>query len=126
MMAAQPARLCTPKNVAVRDDCSTASSCTRLSGISSHASCGRILVSHSVVCVQVDGVARVQVSKTIYHLTDMQDIRGVIGYKAHCSQKGRVTLVRSSTLVALRDSLNNTPWNVKRIILLSFKHFTKH
>ncbi len=76
---------------------------------------GRILVSHSVVCLQVDGVARVQVSKTMYHLTNMQDIRGVIGYKAHCSQKGQVTLVRSSTLVALRDSLSNTPWNVTRI-----------
>ncbi|CAL5226065.1 g8878 [Coccomyxa viridis] len=42
---------------------------------------------------QVDGVGRIQLSKTVYNFTHMQDIQGIIGYKAHCNQKGKVILM---------------------------------
>lgn len=42
---------------------------------------------------QVDGVGRVQVRKTLYNFTDMQDLRMVVGCKAHIDQKGHVTPV---------------------------------
>ncbi len=47
------------------------------------------------VLLQVDGVGRIQLSKTVYNFTHMQDIQGIIGYKAHCNQKGKVILVCS-------------------------------
>ncbi|KAK9902789.1 hypothetical protein WJX75_006026 [Coccomyxa subellipsoidea] len=40
---------------------------------------------------QVDGVGRVQISKTVYNFTDMQDMRLVLGCKAHVDQKGKIT-----------------------------------
>ncbi len=43
---------------------------------------------------QVDGVGRVQLSKTVYNFTDMQDLRLVLGCKAHIDQKGKITPVR--------------------------------
>ena len=33
----------------------------------------------------------------MYHFTELQDIRGFIGYKAHCNQKGQLVLVCSAT-----------------------------
>lgn len=45
------------------------------------------------MCAQVDGIGRVQLSKTIYNFTDMQDVRLVLGCKAHVDQKGTVTPV---------------------------------
>jgi hypothetical protein len=44
--------------------------------------------------LQVDGIGRVQISKTIYNFTDMQDVRLVLGCKAHVDQKGKITPVR--------------------------------
>ena len=44
--------------------------------------------------LQVDGVGHIQMSKALYHFTDMQDLWGAIGYKVHCNQKGQITLVR--------------------------------
>lgn len=47
--------------------------------------------------MQVDGVGRIQVSKTVYNFTDMQDMRLVLGCKAHVDQKGNITPVSSQT-----------------------------
>lgn len=41
---------------------------------------------------QVDAVGHIQLSKDMYHFTELQDIRGFIGYKAHCNQKGQLVL----------------------------------
>lgn len=49
---------------------------------------------------QVDGIGRAQLSKTIYNFTDMQDLRLVLGCKAHIDQKGKVTPVRVPALLA--------------------------
>ena len=45
--------------------------------------------------LQADGVARAQLSKVFYNWTDMQDLRVVLGAKAHVDQKGTVTPVCS-------------------------------
>ena len=40
--------------------------------------------------MQMDGVGRIQLSKTWYNFTDTQDIRAVMGCKAHVNHKGQV------------------------------------
>lgn len=44
--------------------------------------------------LQVDGMGTLQLSKTIYNLTEMQDVRGVLGCKAHVDRSGQITPVR--------------------------------
>ena len=44
--------------------------------------------------LQMDGVSRIQLSKSWYNFTDTQDIRAVVGCKAHVNHKGQVKLVR--------------------------------
>ena len=51
------------------------------------------------VSLQVDGMGTLQLSKTIYNFTEMQDVRGVLGCKAHVDRRGQITPVRSG----LRD-----------------------
>ena len=46
--------------------------------------------------LQVDGMGTLQLSKTLYNLTEMQDVRGVLGCKAHVDRSGQVTPVRPS------------------------------
>lgn len=41
----------------------------------------------------MDGVGRIQFSKSWYNFTDTQDIRAVVGCKAHVNHKGQVNLV---------------------------------
>lgn len=49
-----------------------------------------------VVSLQVDGMGTLQLSKTIYNFTEMQDVRGVLGCKAHVDRRGQITPVRPS------------------------------
>lgn len=51
----------------------------------------------ALLACQVDGIGRAQISKTIYNFTDMQDVRLVLGCKAHVDQKGKVTPVSLSS-----------------------------
>ena len=43
--------------------------------------------------LQMDGVGRIQLSKSWYNFTDTQDVRAVVGCKAHVNPKGQVNLV---------------------------------
>ena len=54
-----------------------------------------------VCCRQVDGIGRAQLSKTVYGFTDMQDLRMVLGCKAHVDQKGTLTTVSSMATPAV-------------------------
>ena len=48
-------------------------------------------------CEQVDGVGRVQLARTVYNFTDMQDVRVVLGYRMHVDKAGRAVGVRPLT-----------------------------
>jgi hypothetical protein len=43
----------------------------------------------------VEGTGRVQLSRTVYNFTDAQDVRVLVGYRAHVSDTGRVVGVRA-------------------------------
>ncbi len=45
--------------------------------------------------MQVEGTGRVQLSRTVYNFTDAQDVRVLVGYRAHVSDTGRVVGVRA-------------------------------
>ena len=45
--------------------------------------------------LQVEGTGRVQLSRTVYNFTDAQDVRVLVGYRAHVSDTGRVVGVRA-------------------------------
>jgi len=44
---------------------------------------------------QVDGVSRVQLSRTLYNFTDTQDVRVLVGYRTHVDAAGRSHGVRA-------------------------------
>lgn len=43
----------------------------------------------------MDGVSRVQLSRTLYNFTDTQDVRVLVGYRTHVDAAGRSHGVRA-------------------------------